>query len=72
MIWFYSTLFICLVIYILVGMFLAIKIFDWIWKRKEHPIYGRKELDEFREWDATLMDGLEDDDWDNKHHNENV
>lgn len=35
MIWLYSTLFICLVLYIVVGIFIALKIFDWLWKRNK-------------------------------------
>lgn len=41
------------------------------WKDKDAP-WTTEEEEELKLWDATLMDGLEEEEWDNKQHNENI
>lgn len=39
------------------------------WSNADAP-WTNEEEEELKLWDATLMDGLEEEEWDNKHHNE--
>ncbi len=50
----------------------AIILLIWAWVTAFKNPYNEDDIKEFKEWDATLMDGLEDDEWDNNYHNEDV
>ena len=74
MIWVFTTLLmltVAILLYTILGIILILRLYRWLWLAyKERQI--KKEMKEFREWDVTLMDGLENEEWDNKHHNENI
>ena len=60
-------------IFSILFLLLAIALLTWAWVTALDNPYDEDDMKEFREWDATLMDGLEDEDeWDNNHHNEDV
>lgn len=41
------------------------------WNNEDAP-WTIEEEEELKLWDVTLMDGLENEEWDNEHHNEDV
>lgn len=54
-------------------LFVLLIIYLFNKESKLKQIYSEEDMKEFREWDVTLMDGLEDEDeWENKFHNENI
>lgn len=53
-------------------LFVTLIVYLFNKESKLKQIYSEEDMREFREWDVTLMDGLDYDEWDNKHHNEDV
>ena len=77
MIWLYTTLLVftvCIISYISLGLWLLLQMYKWIWNaHKDRQLRKRTTNLSFGElWKIENKHLIENDEWDNKHHNENI